>query len=104
MTAATDLRRDEIIAGLKRLEPALRQKGVTGLAMFGSRARGDHRPDSDLDVLVEIGDDLRFSLLDLIGIERAITDAIGLQAQAEMRRSLEPRFRERITDDIIEVF
>jgi len=77
---------------------------VTKLAIFGSRARGDARPDSDLDVLVEVEPDSRFSMLDLIGVEHIIKDATGLAVQATMRRSLEPRMARRIADDIIEVF
>lgn len=104
MTVKVDLSRDEIIASLRGLESALRKRGVTSLAIFGSRSRGDNRRDSDLDVLVEIKDDIKFSLLDLIGVQHIIRDATGLETQAEMRRSLEPRFSERIADDIVEVF
>jgi uncharacterized protein len=104
MTLAIDLSRDEIITSLRGLEPALRKRGVASLAIFGSRSRGDARLDSDLDVLIEIKDDIKFSLLDLIGVQHIIKDATGLETQAEMRRSLEPRFAERIADDIVEVF
>ena len=98
--------RDEIIAKLKKTAPALRAEGVTGLAIFGSRARNDAREDSDLDVLIDV--DPRFAGLDLISIladtERTIAAVTGISTQAEMRRSLEPRFAERIADDLIEVF
>ena len=96
--------RDEIIAKLRATVPALKAEGVTSLAIFGSRSRGDARADSDLDVLIEVDPNADFSLLDLVGVEHVIKGATGLETQAEMRRSLEPRFAERIADDIIEVF
>jgi predicted nucleotidyltransferase len=96
--------RDEIIATIRKNAEAIKAEGVTKLAIFGSRVRGDNRPDSDIDVLVEVAPDASFSILNLIGVEHIIGDATGLPAQATMRRSLPPRFAERIADDILEVF
>lgn len=96
--------RDEIIATIRKNAQAIRAEGVTKLAIFGSRVRGDYRSDSDLDILVEVAPDASFSILNLIGVEHIIGDATGLQAQATMRRSIPPRFAERIADDILEVF
>jgi hypothetical protein len=96
--------RDEIIATIRSAAPALKAEGVTKLAIFGSRARGDAGPDSDLDVLVDVEPNSRFSLLNLVGVQQIIEDATGLTVQATMRRSLEPRMAERIADDITEVF
>jgi uncharacterized protein len=96
--------RDEIITTIRKNAEAIKAEGVTKLAIFGSRVRGDNRPDSDLDVLVEVAPDAAFSILNLIGVEHIIGDATGLQAQATMRRSIPPRFAERIADDIVEVF
>jgi len=98
------MNRDEIIAKLRETAPALKAEGVTKLAIFGSRARGDAREDSDLDVLIEVQEDERLSLLDLIDIQHIIQDATGLQTQAELRSSITPRFASRIVDDLIEVF
>jgi predicted nucleotidyltransferase len=43
----------EILAQLRENETALRARGVSHAALFGSRARGDNRPDSDIDIMVE---------------------------------------------------
>jgi predicted nucleotidyltransferase len=96
--------REEIIAKIRSSAPALRAEGVTKLAIFGSRAREDARQDSDLDILIEVDPHAKFSLLTLVGVEHIVRDATGLQTQASMRRSLDPRMAERIADDIIEVF
>ena len=104
MALVTDVDRDTIITELLALEPKLRAQGLTRLAMFGSRARGDHRPNSDLDILVDVEPQRKFSLLDLIGVCHIIEDSLGIHTNAVMRRSLEPGMGERIRPEIVEVF
>jgi predicted nucleotidyltransferase len=96
--------REEIIATIRSNEPAIRAEGVRKLWLFGSRARGDHRPDSDIDVLLDVLADAPFTLHNLVGVQHIIEDATGLAAQASMKDSLKPRVAERIADDLIEVF
>ncbi|RYE58448.1 MAG: nucleotidyltransferase domain-containing protein [Rhizobiaceae bacterium] len=76
------------------------------MALFGSRARRDNRPDSDVDLVVEISEeaDDNFSLLDLIGIAHIIEDNVGIEANLFMRRSLNDSFRWTVGRDQVNVF
>jgi len=98
------MNRDELVTRLADLRSELEARGVAHLAIFGSRARGDERPDSDLDMLIEVKPQARFSLLELIGVERFVSKATGIEAIGAMRRSVSDEFRSRIADDITEVF
>jgi predicted nucleotidyltransferase len=51
------MNRDEVIRRLKEREPDLRARGVVHAALFGSVARGEERPDSDIDIMVKIAPD-----------------------------------------------
>ena len=99
--------RKQIISALKARKAEIRAKGVLHLALFGSRMRGDHRKNSDLDVLVDIDPKLRrFSLFDLVAVKRALDEIVELETNIVERRSIKPgsRFAQRIADDIVEVF
>lgn len=96
--------RAALTSRLAALRQQLARDGVTHLAMYGSRVRGDHHPDSDLDLLIDVEDGRKFSLLDLIGVQHTIADEIGIPVSATMRRSLTPKFREAIAADLVDVF
>src|ERR1700726_3836631 len=104
MSAVTDIPLEAIISRLRNIAPEIKAAGVTKLALFGSRARGDARPDSDLDVLVDTTPRGASPAFDLFKVMHLIEDATGLQTQISMRDLLKPRITERIADDLTEVF
>lgn len=61
--------RGDIIEQLRKNEPDLRARGVTHAALFGSRARGDNRPDSDIDIMIEIDPDSRMTIYDYVALK-----------------------------------
>ena len=96
--------REEIIEKLRAMEPDLRARGITRMQMFGSRARGDERPDSDLDLLIDIDPKRNLSLFDVTGMHLNLTEQLGIETYLIENEGLAPRFRDRIDDDLISVF
>src|SRR5208283_4309565 len=66
--------RGVVLERLKGCEAELRARGVAHAALFGSIARGDDRPDSDIDIMVEIAPGARVGLFQYVGIVRYLED------------------------------
>jgi uncharacterized protein len=94
----------DIIARLRENEAALRTQGVAHAALFGSRARGDNRPDSDIDIMVEIAPDAHIGLWDYIGIVHAIEDMFPLRVDVSNREAQKPHVRPSAERDAIYAF
>ena len=67
------MNRQEVLSKLRENETALRERGVSHAALFGSRARGDHRPDSDIDIMVEVDPDAHVGVWGYIGLKEHIS-------------------------------
>lgn len=73
-----------------------RRHGVARLAVFGSRADGTHRPDSDLDLLVEFEPGRRVSLFDVGGMMAELSQSLGVQVDIRTPGDLSPLFRDQV--------
>ena len=71
------MRRDDVVHILREHMDELREMGVTSLELFGSVARDDARPDSDVDLLVELDPDKPIGLFEYAGIQLYIEDLLG---------------------------
>jgi uncharacterized protein len=74
--------------------PALERNGVVRAAVFGSAARGEAGPDSDLDLLVEF--EAGRTLFDLVELRDELTRLLGRRADVVTYAGLHPRLRERV--------
>lgn len=99
-----DIAREDLLAELRALRSDLEREGVTHVALFGSRARRDNRPDSDVDLLIDVDDGRKFSLLDLVGIAHEVEDRVGLPASIFLRRSLDADFLTSVGGEQVSVF
>ena len=80
----------EIIAKLKENEAALRARGVTHAALFGSRARGDVRPDSDTDIMIEIDPGKDMGVYEYVGLKDFIASLFDGPVDVVTRENLKP--------------
>jgi predicted nucleotidyltransferase len=78
----------------KEILEIARRYGATSVKVFGSRARGDARPDSDLDLLVEVVDGT--SLFDLINMQDALGELLGIKVEVVTMAALHPVLKDDI--------
>jgi hypothetical protein len=98
------MQRAEAIDRLRNGRAGLRARGVRSLAIFGSTARNEARADSDLDVLLELDAQRRFSLVDLSEIKFLIADIVGGRVDVALRGRLRPGYRVSIENEAVPVF
>jgi uncharacterized protein len=98
------MKRDEIIKRLKEREADLRAHGVTHAALFGSVARGEQRPDSDIDILVDLDPAIVGTMFDYAGVKAYVASLFQGSVDVIDREALKPRVRPRATADAIYAF
>lgn len=97
------MKRDQAIRVLRAHAGEIRARGVTRLALFGSTARGDSRADSDVDVMVDIDEHRKFSLIDLSELRLFLCDILGREVDLVEREGLKPYARDGILADAVDV-
>ena len=96
--------REQVIATLRAHEQELRAAGVFRLSLFGSTARGEQRPDSDVDLLAAFDSTRRVSLLDVVGIERQIAQMLGRSVELVEEGTLKPRVQKTVEAEAVRAF
>jgi predicted nucleotidyltransferase len=98
------MNRQQILERLREHETALRSRGVTHAALFGSRARGDARPDSDTDIMIELDPDAAISLFDYASLKDYIADLFDGPVDVVCLDNLKPYIRPSVTPDAVYAF
>ncbi|MDP1626822.1 nucleotidyltransferase domain-containing protein [Parvibaculum sp.] len=94
-----------VLRTLQKAQPELERRGVLHLAVFGSVARMEDTPESDIDIVVDIDPARRFDILDLAGIGGLVESLIGVPVDIVRRRAgMKPELAEHLAEDQIYAF
>ncbi len=74
-----------------------RARGTRKVALFGSFVRGEARPDSDVDIIVEFAQPTGF--LALVRLERELSEVLGRKVDLLTEQSISPHLRDRILNE-----
>ncbi|MDQ2948007.1 MAG: nucleotidyltransferase domain-containing protein [Acidobacteriota bacterium] len=96
--------REEIIARLRENEATLRKRGVAQATLFGLRARGDQRAESDTDIMIEIDPTVRITVFDYANLKDYIADLFDGRVDVVNRAGLKPYVKSTATAGAIYAF
>lgn len=82
-----------------RLRAILSKHGVVAASVFGSFARGEARPESDLDLLIKPS--ANTSLFDILDLQKELEEAT--QHPVDLVTKLHPRFEPYITPELVPI-
>ena len=96
------MKRDDVLTTLHKHESELREKyGVQSLSLFGSAARDEACPDSDVDLLVEFNRPV--GLFGLVALQERLERLFGCKVDLGTPNSLRPGVREKVLQEAIHV-
>ncbi len=86
------------------LEKQLHDRGVNSIFLFGSAVREENTPASDIDFIIDIDPEAKFSLLDLVGVKHFLEDNLRYGVDVVTRDGLHPHIRKNIINESEQVF
>ncbi|MGH6885520.1 MAG: nucleotidyltransferase family protein, partial [Geminicoccales bacterium] len=96
--------RERVLATLRQRAPKLRALGITRVSLFGSSARGNVGPKSDVDLLVELDPESHFSLFELLDLQEDLQELLGRPAHFAFSSKLRPWLRDEILAEAIPIY
>lgn len=92
--------RDELLSKLRDLKPWLEEQGIVNVRLFGSYARDEAGPDSDVDLLVDLAKPMGW---DFFSVESQLGERLGLRVEMGTERSMHQLLRQRVVPEAIHV-
>jgi hypothetical protein len=96
--------RDDIIATLRRHRDELHKLGVVHLSLFGSVARGEDRPDSDIDIAATFDPAARLSGFDIAGVELRLSEILGREVDLLEEPARRPSLKRALEKERVDAF
>ena len=93
------LTREALIQQREAILARATRHGASNVRIFGSVARGDPTPESDVDILIDL--EAGRSLLDLGALVSDLEDLLGHPVDVALARSLRPRVRDEVLRDAV---
>lgn len=78
--------------------------GVAHLSLFGSTARGEGGPSSDVDLAATFSDDSRLTALDFVGVMQRLEQILGVPVDLVSEPARKARLQAEIDRDRVRVF
>jgi predicted nucleotidyltransferase len=98
------MKRDEVISKLRAHEAELRAAGIVRIAVFGSVARGDNSPDSDVDLLADFDNAKHYTLLTMGRLESRLADLLGTQVDLSSPEWLKESVKNKALSEAVLAF
>jgi predicted nucleotidyltransferase len=98
------MNKDEVINKLRAHEDELKAAGIVHLAVFGSVARGDNSPESDVDLLADFDKTKRYTLLTMGRLENRLTDLLGTKVDLSSPEWLKQAVRNQVLREAVLAF
>lgn len=86
----------------EKAAPILRNYSVSFAGVFGSRARGEERPESDLDLLIRFSTPK--SLFDLVGLEYDLEKVLKCKVDVVTEGALHPLLKTQVFHDLKSIY
>ena len=96
--------REHVIKMLRAHERQLKESGIVRLSLFGSTARGDAGPNSDVDLMAAFDETRRISLFDIVGMELDLSDMLGCKVDLIEEGTLKPRVQKSVEAEVVRAF
>ncbi|HUE03105.1 MAG TPA: nucleotidyltransferase family protein [Bryobacteraceae bacterium] len=98
------MKRDEVISKLRAHEAELKAAGIVRIAIFGSVARGDNSPESDVDLLADFDETKHYTLLTMGRLETHLADLLGTRVELSSPGWLKESVKDQVLREAVLAF